>query len=463
MYITIKTLWKRYKNKSKIARLTGHSWKTINKVVRAIENGKERPEGKEYKSIVDPYKDKVIELLEKGLSGIRVHEEITLLGFEGTYSCVKKYIRKIKKKSNIFIRIHTLAGEEAQVDFGYVGLTPDNTGKRRKTWVFNMRLSYSRLDYYEKVYDQTVETFIQCHINAFEYFGGVPEVVKIDNLKAAVLEANFYQPVFQEMYKNFAMYYGFDPIPCRVRQPNDKGKVESGIKYVKSNFFKGKIFKDEADCNKKLSEWLKKANNRIHGTTRRVPREVFDTEEAKKLKRLPDTRFKYPKAGTRFVYHDCHIFVEYNYYSVPYEYVGELVEIELDNKFLRIFHNGKQITIHPKLEGRGNFQTDESHYPKYKCRSNTELQEYYQIKMASIGKYAQQLFFLILSENKSFWSQSVKGILSLVNHYPVEVVEKACRRALVFNTFTYQIIKNICENGAYDLPIDEKYIQEDVE
>lgn len=461
MYITIKTLWKRNKNKSEIARLTGHDWKTIDKVISDIENGKERPIKKEYESIVDPYKDKVIELLESGLSGVRIHEEIALLGFKGTYSCVKKYIRKIKRKSNIFIRMHTLAGEEAQVDFGYVGITPDNTGKKRKTWVFNMRLSYSRLDYYEKVYDQTVETFIQCHINAFEYFGGVSEVVKIDNLKSAVLHANFYQPVFQEVYKNFAVYYGFDPIPCRVRQPNDKGKVESGIKYVKTNFFRGRTFKDGNDCNKRLSEWLKKANSRIHGTTRKIPREIFEQEEKIKLKRLPEARFKYPKAGTRFVYHDCHIYVDYNYYSVPYCYVGELVEIELDNKFLKVSHNGQQIALHPKLTGRGEFSTDKSHYPKYKCVSNTELQEYYQIKMADIGKHAEQLFFLILSENKTVWAQSIKGILSLVKHYPVEVIEKACRRALAFNAFTYQIIKNICENGAYDLPIDTDYMQEE--
>jgi transposase len=97
---------------------------------------------------------------------------------------VRRYVKGIKEKDNIFVRIETPPGKEAQVDFGYVGLTRTKGGKRRKTWVFNMRLSHSRMDYYQKVYDQKVETFIQCHINAFDYFGGVPEVVKIDNLKA---------------------------------------------------------------------------------------------------------------------------------------------------------------------------------------------------------------------------------------------------------------------------------------
>ena len=105
-----------------------------------------------------------------------------------------------------------------------------------------MRLSYSRLDYYEKVYDQKVKTFIQCHINAFESFQRVADSVRIDNLKAAILEANFYEPIYQKVYRDFSNYYGFKSIPCRIYKPNDKGKVESGIKYVKINFFKGRSF-----------------------------------------------------------------------------------------------------------------------------------------------------------------------------------------------------------------------------
>ena len=155
-----------------------------------------------------------------------------------------------------------------------------------------MRLSYSRLDYYEKVYDQRVETFIQCHINAFKYFGGVPECVKIDNLKAAILEANFYEPVFQSMYKGFATHYNFKPVPCRIYRPNDKGKVESGIKYVKQNFFLGRTFKDSDDLDRQLRNWLNRTcNQRIHGTTKKVPFEVFNTDEKEKLQAIPQHSF----------------------------------------------------------------------------------------------------------------------------------------------------------------------------
>lgn len=123
------------------------------------------------------------------MSGVRIHEEISAHGFSSSYEIVKKYVSKLKRKENIFVRIHTPVGHEVQENFGYVG-------KTLKTWVINMRLNYSRLDYYEKIYEQRVGTFINCHINAFEYFRAIPEVVRIDNLKAAILE--------ERMYKDFA-------------------------------------------------------------------------------------------------------------------------------------------------------------------------------------------------------------------------------------------------------------------
>jgi transposase len=463
MYTTIKTLRELGKNKSEIARLTGHDWKTVSKVIKNIESAKGFLEMKERQSIVEPFKEKVIQLLESGLSGVRIYEEIVAQGFSGSYSAVKKYIRRIKGRDKIFIRIHTPAGQEAQVDFGYVGRTKDDAGKSRKAWVFNMRLSHSRYDYYELVYDQKVETFINCHINAFEYFGGVPKVVKIDNLKAAIFEANFYGPVYQKLYSSFSDYYGFKPIPCRIYRPNDKGKVESGIKYVKGNFFKGRKFKSGRDCDSKLRQWMESANRRLHGTTKKVPYEVFKAEEKEKLLPLPDSKYQISQVGSRLVYHDCHIYVEHNYYSVPFQYVGKVVDIEVTDKMVKIFYKGRQIAIHGRLSGRGQFSTDESHYPKYKRYSETEHQEEYQVKMADIGGFAEQLFFLILKEMKNYWHQPVKGILSLTKRYPKEIVDLACKRALAYGAYHYQTVKKICESGAYVLPVDLEISKEAIQ
>jgi len=453
MYITIKSLWERHKNKSMIAKLTGHDWKTVAKKIKEIEGGKEYPTKKPHPRILDPYQERVIKWLEDNLSGVRIHEKIQEEGVKVGYSTVKDYICQIKKRENIFIRMHTLPGEEAQVDFGYLGYTPYQ-GKKRKTWVFNMRLSYSRLDYYEIIYDQRVETFIQCHINAFNYFGGIPQYVKIDNLKAAILKANFYEPIYQELYKNFAYHYGFHPLPCRVRRPNDKGKVESGIKYVKNNFFSGRKFNGCKDVKERLFKWNTKTNHRVHGTTRKVPQEVFEKEEKVKLIPLPQEEFKLAKVGTRKVYHDCHIYVDYNYYSVPFSYIGKEVEIELTKNLLKVFYQGKEIAVHPRLSGRGKFRTNNSHYPAYKRYSDTEYQEKYQAKMAKIGRYAEQLFFLIVQNHPKDWNRTVQGILSLQKTYPDKVIEAACRRALAFGVLRYSVIKNICHNGSYILPLE---------
>ena len=204
MVTTIMTLWERYKNKTKIAEMTGHDWKTVDKIIKS--GGKH--EKKLHPRKLDTYREQILKWIEEGMSNVRILETLRAGGISVGKTAVRNYTAEIKKRENVFVRIETKPGEEAQVDFGYVGITPDDEGKQRKTWIFNMRLSYSRLDYYEKVYDQRVETFILCHINAFRYFGGIPEYVKIDNLKAAILEANFYAPVYQYLYKAFADCYG---------------------------------------------------------------------------------------------------------------------------------------------------------------------------------------------------------------------------------------------------------------
>lgn len=455
MITTIETLWKLGHNKSEISRLVDKDWKTVSKTIESLKSGKPLPTKKPHPKILDDFKEIVIEYIEQKLSSVRIHEELSLKGLKVSYSTVKSFVSEIKGNKEVFLRIHTKPALEAQVDFGYVGLTFDNTGKKRKTWVFNMRLSYSRLDYYQKVYDQKVETFIQCHINAFKYFGGVPECIKIDNLKAAILEANFYEPVYQSLYKSFADYYNFKALPCRIYSPNDKGKVESGIKYVKQNFFLGRKFKDGNDLDKKLRTWLdNRCNQRIHGTTKKIPFELFNREEKEKLQSLPLIEFETPDVSIRKVYHDCHIYVNHNYYSVPFEYVGKEVEIELKDNILKVNYKNTNIAIHKVIDGKGKFSTNDSHYPKYKMYSQTEYQEKYQLKMSEIGPFAQQVFFIIVSNSPNTWQRPIQGILSLGKSYPKEVIELSCKRAIAFDACKYQTIKNICINGSYNLPIE---------
>jgi transposase len=158
-------------------------------------------------------------------------------GYTGSYASVWRFVRTIKPSKNQkkTTRLETKPGEEAQVDFGYAGRMIDpETRKERKAWAFVMTLSWSRHQYVEFVWDQKVETWLRCHRNAFEFFGAVPQRVRIDNLRTAILKAVFDDPQVQYAYRECAEHYGFLIAPCRVATPEHKGKVEQGgVHYVK--------------------------------------------------------------------------------------------------------------------------------------------------------------------------------------------------------------------------------------
>jgi transposase len=457
MFMTIITLWQKGESQRKIARSVGCSRDAVRYAIAKFKKyGFESPIKNNPGSIMDAYKLQVIEYLEKGLSAIRIYEELQNAGAHASYSTVSHYVYKIKAKDKICVRFHTLPGEEAQVDFGYVGLHFNREGERKKAWVFNMRLSYSRLDYYEIVFDQTVKTFIQAHTNAFRYYGGVPKVVKIDNLKAAILEASFYEDTYQQLYKKFCDHYGCSPIPCRVREPQEKGKVEAGIKFVKNNFFAGRKFSNYQELTASLKKWLDKQTQRVHGTTKKVPREIFTNEEKTKLICLPLADFIIPEIIRRKVYNDCHITIDSNYYSVPYEYVGKIVDVQRDNKLLHIYYQNKQIALHNINLGKGEFITNASHYPKYKhfTPESPAYRALYNEKMKAVGKYAGAIFDLLLKLQPYNWYKTAKGILSLQKLYSNNVIELACQRALSFEIVSFSKIKNICKTGSYNLPLD---------
>ena len=452
MYTTIKTLWEQGCNKSSIAKLTKLDWKTVDKVVKLVKQGINEIIKKPHPSVLDPHKEHILEWLENDLSGVRIHEKLAEQGIKISYSCIKHYITNLKGQNNICVRFHTGPGVEVQVDFGYIGYQLDEQGKLRKAWVFNMRLCFSRLDYYEIVFNQTVETFIKCHINAFEYFGGVVEVVKIDNLKSAIIEANFFEPIYQRQYLKFAQHYGFNCVPCRIKHPEEKGKTESGIKFFKSNFIKGRKFNNYIDRNTTLKCWLEKINYRIHGTTRKPPRELFELQEKFCLKKLPTEKFKFSTIGVRLVGKDCHVYINYSYYSVPFKYCGKNVEIEIEENIVKIYYEGKQIVIHQKATDKGQFITQESHYPAFKLITSKTNKLYYQEKMIAIGNHAAEFLSLAIKEQPYHWLNTIKGILSLNKIYTSEIINQSCQRA--YNAISYRVVKNISDSGCYILPID---------
>jgi len=461
MQTTIKTLYEKGYNKSQISRMLDVDRKTVRKVITSKERGEPEIPRKEHLSQFDPYKDYILSKMEKGLTIKRIYQDLVREHeITGTYSGVRHYVQKHRPpKQDVFMVMHSLPGEEAQVDFGYIGKL-NVGGKLRKAWVFIMILSYSRYMYAKIVLDQNVKTFIGCHINAFQYFRGVPQIVKIDNLKAAVIEADFYEPLMQRTYAEFATHYGFFPEPCRVYTPTDKGKVESAVKYVKDNCLKHRDFADIEDADKFLSFWLETiANQRVHGTTQKIPADLFRQNEVQALGELPITEFTMSASDTAIVNTQCHISYGLNYYSVPYQYVDFKVDVIEVNNLLKIYHKGNEIAVHAlETKRKGVHITDKNHYPASKNISQSEILSNIKPKVYEIGTGAIEFYDRHVKanpRNRQSSTRILNGLLSLKKNYPDEVINQACIRACHYGSVSYQTVKNICEKGVELLPIGD--------
>lgn len=467
MKTTIRTLYKKGYNKTQIGRMLGIDRKTVRKVLKENEEhqgSSNHPSEQKtgiWPSMLDDYREFIEIQLAKDLSITRIHQDLQKeFGVECGYTTLRDYIVKIRKSQpHAYMVLHSLPGEEAQVDFGYIG-TIKVKDVPRKAWIFVMSLSYSRYMYVSITLDQSVKTFIRCHTEAFRFFGGVPQTVKIDNLKAAIVETDFYEPTVQRTYAAFADYYGFLPNPCRVYTPTDKGKVESNVKYVKENCFKGRNFQDIDKAKQFLMSWLTDtANKRIHGTTGKKPETVFYEIEKKKLKPLPTEDFIFSKSGTVTVRTDCHIAHDGNFYSVPYTYIGMDVDVIEINHLLKIYYAGKEIALHSLCENaKGEHVTDKSHYPSNKTITQEELLSRYRGKMSAVGDGA--LAFLEAFRKTEMYQchhyRSISGILALCKKYGNDAVDKACARACHYGNITYRAVKKICESGLYSLPLENE-------
>ncbi len=467
--ITIKTLHKQGKTNAEIADMMGCHRNTITNILN-------QPEVRETvhrvkPSSFDTYHIQIRQYLKENISRLRIWEILKdEYQIKQKYQALCKYIHKTcTPHKEAFMVQTTSPAEEAEVDFGFAGLFPKTASSshlssssssifpiiptKQKVWIFVMTLSYSRYAYYEAVTDQRIQTFITCHMHAFEYFSGVPQSVKIDNLKAAIITNTKYTFEITKEYLNFSLHYGFMIKACTPFSPNQKGKVEAGVKYVKRNFLAGRTFKDSADLQFQLKHWMiHTANMRTHGTTRKVPAAVFTIEERDVLVPLPVEQFSFYAIFKRKVAVNCHIHFENNYYSVPSHLVGETVEVRRNGMLIHIYHTDSkqnqdiEVAIHTVSVTQGEYITNPAHTPPRKIYSTTSYQAKYEEKMRSIGPNTHQFFKEIVAKDK-VWLKSIKYILNLARIYGNEKVEKAVTRALAFNAVRPGVVKRILEKS----------------
>ncbi len=410
-------------------------------------------------SSVEPYRDVVKKLLESQVEVMAIHRKLRRNhGYTGSYGSVLRFARSIAPFApEVAARIETEAGKQAQVDFGTVGKMWDQAKKRLRTaYCFVMTLCWSRHMYVRFVFDQRIPTWLECHRLAFEAFGGLPEEVVIDNLKAAVLEASLNDPVLSEPYKRFARHYDFLIHPCRPRTPEHKGKVESGVHYVKRNFIASEEIIDITDGNIKVAAWVSEdAGLRIHGTTQAQPMERFLGTEQAALQPLPVTPYDLELVVRATLHRDCHVQAAGAYYSAPFKLVGMKLEVYVHHHIVQIFNGVELVTTHGRASYKGERITRDEHYPPDKAFYMTRTRSWCKERASRIGPHCQQVVEELLAERPLDRLRAIQGIVGLADQFPSSRVDAACERALHFGDTSCRRIRAILTAGSDMTPINK--------
>jgi hypothetical protein len=348
------------------------------------------------------------------------------------------------------------------VDFGSAGMMYDpETGKMRRAHAFILNLSYSRLPYVEFVFDQGQVTWVKCHMHAFEFFGGVPERIILDNLKSGILRPNTYDPVFNRAYAECAKHYGFIIDPAKIAKGEHKGKVERKVPVVRQQFLSSRDFKDIKEANEEVTEWCAHDYGmQIHGTTKRKPLEVFLLEEKPLLKRLPEDRFDMPLWKEAKAHPDHHVVFDKNYYSVPTRYVGKKVWVRGGLQNVQIFHDGEMIKTHVRSYGEGTWRTDETDYPPHKSRYLLKTTEYYQQEALRYGEDVCQVVTRIMTDHAYRNLRKVQAIFRLSEKYGADAVNLTCKRCIFYEDYRISTMKRILVKQLYQLSLSREMTEQ---
>jgi transposase len=399
-----------------------------------------------------PWRQFIVDQLAAGHSAQRIYQDLVNdHGYPGSYHSVCRLARKLNRGASgglPFRRMECEAGAEAQVDFGSGARIVGADGKRHRSHVFRIVLSHSRKGYSEAVERQTTDNFLRCLENAFHHFGGVPRTLVIDNLRAAVARADWFEPQLCPKAASFAGHYGMAILPARPYTPRHKGKIERGIGYVKGNALKGRSFPSLAEQNLYLAEWESSvADLRIHGTTRRQVKELFERCERQALLPLPASRFELFQESLRCVHRDGHVEVKRAYYSVPPEFLGQRVWARWDGRVVRIFDEKmRQIALHAQQEP-GRFSTHNQHIPPEKISGIERGANWLLERVGRIGPYALAWARATLEQRGTEGMRAVMGLNSLHERHGSRRIDEACRITAGHGTLPLAVIRQLLKRS----------------
>ena len=397
-------------------------------------------------SKADPYRCRIRELLGEKVKVTAIYDRLREQGYEGSYASVLRLARQIEpKQEETYVRKECQPGEEAEIDFGYVGMLKDEEGNLRKTWAFVMVLGWSRYAYVEFVFNQKVENWLRCHRNALEFFGGVPQRMVIDNLKSGITQAVWDAPQVQWAYRECAEHYGFLILPCRPGTPEHKGKVEGGVAYVQGRFMGGRGPMSLTQANQEVRQWCQtEAGLRVHGTTKAQPRRQFETVEKARLKPLPPTPYDLAIWKKAKLHPDCHVVFESSYYSAPFRLVGQSLWVCAGTHQVRLFNEKYElVATHERAEKPGSRQTHRNHYPPEKLPGLERTRETCLAQAGECGPAVQQVVTHILDDPALDGIHQAGRLVRLHEKYGQQRLNDACQRALHYGDPTYKTVKNI--------------------
>jgi transposase len=431
----------RYTEAAKAAGLSAETELSDEIVAEVARRVQERPEVEpsEPWKVLDAHRDQIEAWLRqpKPLRLVRVRELLERNGVETAYTTLRRWAHHELgwRERPVTVRIDDPPpGEEAQIDFGEMGFVLDAEGRRRKLWVLIVTLTMSRYMFVWPTFAQTLVAVCEGLDAAWRFFGGVVQRIVPDNMSAIVERADPQEPKLVRAFAEYAQARGFFVDPARVRRPRDKARVENQVPYVRERWFAGETFSDdERELRRSAEHWCREvAGSRVHGTTRNVPREVFETEELPHLSAVPEAPFDVPTWTRPKVHPDHHVHVARALYSVPTRFVGKYLEARADRTSVRLYDGAELVKMHPRV-APGKRATDPSDYPVgkagYATRSIEGIRSKAREKGEHIGAFTEQLLSGPLPWSKM---RQAYGLLRLCDRHGVARVEAMCARALAF-------------------------------
>jgi len=400
-------------------------------------------------SVSEPFRELIESGLARGRNAMSIWQEmVDRHGFTGAYESVKRLVRKLRGPSSPEARavIITQPGEEAQVDYGTGPTIRDpNTGKYRRSRLFVLTLGYSRKCVRLLTFQSSTRIWAELHERAFRRLGGAVKIVVPDNLGEGVLKPDIYDATLNPLYRDVLAHYGAVAVPCRVADPDRKGKVESGVGHAQKTPLKGQRFESMEEAQTYLDKWEERwADTRINGTTKRQVSAMF-AEEKPALLPLPLEPFRYYQYGERTVHLDGCVEVEAAYYSAPPGWIGRQVQVQWDGKVVRLLdpRNGQLLREHLRGE-RGRHRIKDEDRPHRTPIGVVQLLA----RMATAGEHIGQFCKLMHAQQGELAVRRIQGILSFTKKYGIARVEDACAAALELEAIDYRFVRRYLERSS---------------